>query len=213
MIHLILGKQGSGKTLYLVMKAYEYYKLGYNIYSNVHLTYKLNKKPDDIYKKGVKYKELNPEKYNKLFGYYYLDYNDIVDCKLENAIVIIDEIHLLLSARNSISKHSREICDGFLSMVRKKGLNVYGTTQTLRKVDVRFREEADYIYDTTKKAYINNNWVEVLHNQNLDIKIPIMINLSVTETESLKTRNINFIANFLFNKYDTREIIKVRGLK
>ena len=64
MIHLIEGRQGTGKTLYMVKKAQEFSNEGMTVYSNVHL--------------NCKYKKLN--------------YQDIVDCKLENGIVIIDEI-------------------------------------------------------------------------------------------------------------------------
>lgn len=181
MIHLVIGRQGSGKTLYLVKKAYEYYKQGYTIYSNVHLN----------------------------FPYKKLKYNDIIDCKLENGVVIIDEIHLLLSARNSMSKINREICDSFLSMVRKKGLIVYGTTQTERKVDIRFREEKDFFYICRKYAFINDKWVEVMHNQNLSKTIPIMVQLDCTEMFSNQSLEFSFIANEYFNLYDTRQIIKV----
>ena len=93
MIHLTLGNQGSGKTLYAVAQAYKAYKEGKTIYSNV----KLN------------------------FPYKTLNYNDIINCNYSNAVLIIDEIHQLLPARNSLSKSSRKICDSFLSMVRKKG--------------------------------------------------------------------------------------------
>jgi len=182
MIHLILGKQGSGKTLYLVAKAFDYYKKGKVVYSNVHLN----------------------------FPYVKLNYKDIINCKLENGIVIIDEIHLLLPARNCMSAKSRAICDGFLSMVRKKGLVVYGTTQTERKVDVRFREEKDYLYICKKYAYINNRWTEVLHNQNLNKNIPIKINLDVQEMFSKEIISINFNGNQYFDLYDTSQIITIK---
>lgn len=185
MIHLVLGKQGSGKTLYLVLKAYEFYKKGFTVYSNVHLKFP--------------YKKLN--------------YNDIVNCKLEKAMVIIDEVHLLLSARNSMSRINREICDSFLSMVRKKGLEVYATTQTPRKVDVRFRDESDYIYRCTKYGFIGNKWIEILHNQDLPSSIMIMIKLSIEETYSNNCISSSFHANPLFKLYDTRQIIQITGLK
>ena len=137
MIHLVIGKQGSGKTLFLVKKAYEYYKAGFTIYSNVHLNFP--------------YKKLN--------------YKDIINCKLDNGVVILDEVHLLLPARNSMSTRNREICDSFLSMVRKKKLIIYGTTQTERKVDIRFREEKDFFYMCRKFAFVKKKWEEVLHNQ------------------------------------------------
>jgi hypothetical protein len=104
-IHLILGYQGSGKTLYMVLKAYEYYKKGYKIYSNIHF-------------KGIPYEEIS--------------LNKVVNCEYRNAVVFIDEIHLLLPSRNSMSKNSRKICDGFLSMVRKAKLEIFGSTQTPR---------------------------------------------------------------------------------
>lgn len=184
MIHLILGQQGSGKTIFMVMKAYENYKKGKNIYSNLKLNFK-----------------------NIV-----LDYNDIVDCKLENGCVFIDEIHLLLSARNSMSKTSRKICDSFLSMVRKKNLDVYGTTQTMRKVDIRFREEADYIYVCERYYLRNRHWIKVLHNQNLDYETPVMIKVECTESFSGKQVQFHFLANKLYKLYDTFEIVKVKGL-
>lgn len=184
MISLIIGRQGSGKTLFLVKKAHEYYLEGKTIYSNI----KLN------------------------FPYKPIDYNDIINCRLKNAVVIIDEIHLLLSARNSMSKQNRLICDGFISMVRKMGLNVLGSTQTERKVDVRFREEKDFLYACNKYAYINNKWEEVLHNQNLDKKIPIMICLDVREEFSMNWIAMSFIGNDYFDLYNTEEVVKIKGI-
>ena len=184
MIHLILGRQGSGKTLFLVQQAYQFYKAGKTVYSNVALK----------------------------FPYKQLDYKDIIECKLEDGIVILDEVHLLLSARNSMAKNSRLIVDNFLSMVRKKNLQIYGSTQKFRKVDIRFREEADFIYDCTKFAYNGKEWIEVLHNQDLSRNIPIMIKLVAQETYIGNEVNLNFIGNPYFKLYDSREIIKVKGI-
>jgi len=181
MIHLIIGRQGSGKTLFLVKKAYEYYKAGYTIYSNVHLN----------------------------FPYQKLKYKDIIDCKLNNGMVILDEIHLLLPARRSMRTINQQICDSFLSMVRKKNLIVYGTTQTERKVDIRFREEKDFFYVCNKYAYVNKQWVEIMHNQNLSKSVPIMIKLTATEMFSGNSIDVSFIGNEYFKFYDTTQIIKV----
>lgn len=184
MITLIIGRQGSGKTLFLVKKAYEYYLEGKTIYSNI----KLN------------------------FPFKQIDYNDIINCKLKNAVVILDEIHLLIPARNSTSKRSRLIVDGFLSMVRKMNLNVFGSTQTERKVDIRFREEKDFLYICNKYVYLNNKWTEVLHNENLNKDIPIMIQLDVQETFSENWISISFIGNDYFKLYDTTEVVKIKGI-
>lgn len=171
--------------MFLIKTAYNYYKQGYNIYSNVHLN----------------------------FPYTPIDYNDIVNCKYNNGIVILDEIHLLLPSRNSMSKVNRAICDGFLSMVRKKNLEVYGTTQTLRKVDVRFREEQDYIYVCNKWVFLNKAWMEAPHNRNFDKEIPIMVSLKVIEDFSQNQINISFIGNDYFDMYDSSQIIDINGVE
>jgi len=181
-IHLIIVRQGSGKTLFIIKKAYEYHNLGYTIYSNVHLH----------------------------FPYKKLTLKDIIECKLRNAVVIIDEIHLFLSSRNSMSIISREICDGFLSMVRKAGLIIYATTQTERKVDVRFREEKDFLYICTKYAVMNNKVMEILHNQNLPINVRIIIKMEIQEMFSGSWVTFSFIGNRYFNLFDTNQIIQVK---
>jgi hypothetical protein len=53
--------------------------------------------------------------------------------------------------------------------------------ETERKVDVRFREEKDFLIACNKYAYTNTKWTEVLHSQNLNTKIPIMICMDVRE--------------------------------
>lgn len=186
MIHLILGRQGGGKTLLAVAKAYEQYLAGKTIYSNVHLN----------------------------FPYKKLKYKDIIDCKLEDGVVLIDEIHLLLPARNSMSKTSRLICDGFLSMVRKKGLVIYGTTQTARKVDVRFRDEADFIYYVKKFGYSYHlkQWSEIMHNQDLPKSVPLMIQADIFESFSEQWATLSIMGNQYYDMYDTRQIIRVIGL-
>jgi hypothetical protein len=185
MLHLILGGQGSGKTLMMVAFAYKAYTEGKKIYSNIDFK----------------------------FPYQELDYQDILDCKLVDAVCMIDEIHQLLPARNSMSKINREICDSFISMVRKQNLDVYGTTQTARKVDVRFRDETDYLYVCKKYAYIHNHWELVEHNQDLDKAIPILIDVEVTHMATGKIINLRLKGNQFFALYDTRQIIKVKGMK
>lgn len=184
-IHLVTGMQGSGKTLFLVKRAYEYYQLGKTIYSNVFLN----------------------------FPFKQLDYNDIVDYKLKNAVVILDEVHQLLPSRKSLSKVNQIICDGFLSMVRKKGLIIFGSTQTQRKVDVRFREEADYIYLTEKWAFINRSWKKVIESEDLDSKIPVMISFMIYQTFTGDIITRWFQGNPFYHLYDTKQIVEVKNIK
>src|SRR3990172_9831934 len=178
MIHLIIGRQGSGKTLLMVKQAYEGFKSGKVIYSNVALH----------------------------FPYIKISINDIIECKLNNAIVIIDEIHLLLPARNSMAKKSRLICDGFLSMVRKKGLEVYGSTQTLRKVDIRFREESDFNYLCRKFIFKNKIFSECYDDKEISKNTAIIINLDIEETLTGAMINRHFIGNDYFKLFNTKQI-------
>jgi RecA/RadA recombinase len=184
-MHLILGGQGSGKTLLLVALAYKAWKQGKTVYSNVALK----------------------------FPYKELQYQDIIDCNLKDAVCVIDEIHQLLPARNSMSKINREICDSFISMIRKQNLDVYGTTQTARKVDVRFRDETDYLYICRKYAYEHGRWGAVEHNQNLDISVPVLIDIEVTNTQNSKMINLKLKGNQFFKLYDTTQVIQVKGIK
>jgi hypothetical protein len=177
--------QGSGKTLYLVKKAYESYLKGKIVYSNVNLH----------------------------FPFKQLDYNDIVECNLENAIVIIDEGHQLLPSRKSLSAINISIVDGFLSMVRKKGLELYFSTQTERKIDVRVREESDYKYLCEKWAFIKGKWSHVTESEDLDISIPIIISVMIYQSFSGAIIQTSFSGNPYFRLFDTKQIIKVRGIK
>jgi len=91
-------------------------------------------------------------------------------------------------------------------------LIILGSTQTERKVDVRFREEKDYFYMATKYGFIDNRWSEVLHNQNLSRNVPIRIKLDIEETYSGNSISTNFAGNFYFKLYDTKQIIKIKGI-
>ena len=185
MIHLIIGRQGSGKTLFLVKVAYEAYRSGRKVYSNVHLK----------------------------FPYKPIDYNDIVNYKYHNAVVIIDEIHAFLPARSSMRKINQKVVYGFLSMVRKRDLEVYATTQHAFKVDKGYREEKDYYYRCSRWAYINDIWHETRHNKKLPPETPVMIKLDVIEMFEMEEISFSFIANPYYNLYDSSQIIEIKGLE
>jgi hypothetical protein len=180
-IHLIIGRQGSGKTLFLVKQAYAGYKKGKTIYSNI----KLN------------------------FPFKLINLKEIAECSLINGLVIMDEGHLILPARNSMSKISRIVTDGFLSMHRKQNLEIYISTQTERKIDVRVRDETDFLYVCTKYAIYENDIKLVTHNQNLPDDVKIYVRLQILETISQTSLDDGFIGNKYFDKFNTKEIVKV----
>lgn len=187
MIHLIIGRQGSGKTLLLVRLA-EQFRMANpqaTIYANFHLR----------------------------FEYDRIKYKNIIACKLVDCITLLDEIHLILPARLAMRRVNQQICDKFLSMARKQNNEIFGTTQTLRKVDIRFREEADYVYYCTKYAYLHGRWMEILHDSMLKKSDMVMIAVEVEDVLSGNFVRLAFHGNRYYDLYDTHEIIEVEGLE
>lgn len=182
-ITLITGRQGSGKTLYMVKIAKDYSDRGLKIYSNVHL-------------KHIKYEKIK--------------YEDIINCRYENALVIVDEGHQLLPSRASMSKTSRLIVDKFVSMCRKKRVHLMLSTQMARKIDVRIRAEHDFAIDCEKYAYIDGSFKAVLGDENLPKHVKIVIKCAITEHYSGREIISTFIANDYYKYYDTSQIIDIK---
>ena len=181
-----MGRQGSGKTIFLTKKAIELYKKGIKIYANFHLN-------------NIPYEKIN--------------YNDIVECKYSNCAVLIDEIHLLLPSREWYRPHCKKICDSFLSQVRKQEVELYGTTQLLRKVDVRLREEADFYYECTRYILKDGEHMPVgFADFKIPKTVPTFISVEIYDLYSGQVANFDFHANPYYEHYDTRQIIKIEGL-
>lgn len=184
-INLVLGKQGSGKTLFLVKIASDMYNKGIReIYSNIAFT----------------------------FPYKKLDYKKIISCELPESQIFIDELHQLLPSRRCMRAVNVAICDNFLSMARKQETDIWGTTQSMRKVDIRFIEEADYWFWCEKYAYVHGRWIKVLSNIKLLKEMPIMIKVIREDTQTHDTKTARFIGNKYYGLYDTRQVIKVENM-
>ncbi len=61
---------------------------------------------------------------------------------LHNCLFLLDEMYLWLSSRMSSSKMNR-IVNNFVVQTRKRGVDLYGTTHNLTKVDKQFRGSID----------------------------------------------------------------------
>jgi hypothetical protein len=184
-IFLVCGKQGSGKTLWCSAILYDYYLQGKKIYSNIHLR----------------------------FPYEKINYADIINCRLENAVVYLDEIQLTLPSRQSMKSSSVQICDSFLSMSSKKDLIIIGTTQFPQKVDVRFRTEADYNVLCEKFVWNGERWAK----SNKDAKelknTPVIIDVAVEQVYDGQISKIRILANKFYGLYDRYEIVNIEGLE
>ena len=120
MIIGIFGELGSGKTLFLTAIGYKYYLKGYKVYSNYRTTFS----------------EL-------------IDYSKIVHYKLDNCVLLLDEIHTFFDSRESMSEVNR-LLSYFFTQSRKRRTHVFYTSQLASAVDKRLRRITD-IYVIAEK--------------------------------------------------------------
>lgn len=111
-----------------------------------------------------------------------------------------------------MSKINIEITNSFLSQIRKQNLEVFISTQKIRKLDIKIREEADYIYTCERFAKVKNKFEKIEHNQNLSKDIPIVVKVNMLRTYNNESTDYFFIGNKYFNMYNTFEIIKIKGV-
>ena len=117
MIIGIVGSMGGGKTILMTSFAHKYFKNGSDVYANYGLRFKFNP----------------------------LRMSDISNCDhdFNNALLAIDEIHLFMDSRQSMTKNSR-IISYFITQSRKRNLVLIYTTQQSGQVDKRLRANTDY---------------------------------------------------------------------
>lgn len=137
--YLIIGPQGSGKTLLGVALLFELSNLykDKKIFSNTNLN-------------NIEY-----EKYN---------FDDLlINIKnnnnyYDNSIMLFDEIHIFLNSLDFYKKDNR-LVQGFFSQLRKRKIILIGTSQYILNVDVRIRRQAKRVFEIFKR---NNNIYEVI---------------------------------------------------
>jgi hypothetical protein len=76
-----------------------------------------------------------------------------------NRPITIDELNFYLDSRGSMTKINRRFCQWLLQS-KKMGINTYGTTHNLGYLDLRFRENFDFLVQPT--TIYQTIWNEVL---------------------------------------------------
>jgi hypothetical protein len=76
-----------------------------------------------------------------------------------NRPITIDELNFYLDSRGSMTKINRRFCQWLLQS-KKMGINTYGTTHNLGYLDLRFRENYDFLIQPT--TLYQNVWNEQL---------------------------------------------------
>lgn len=128
MITVVEGRPGMGKSVWLVSEILRFLRSGKTVYTNI-----------DINDWGIcdKYK-------GKLFRIEGLE--DIIS--LREGKVVLDEVQTYLNSRNWDKLDIR--FQLLLQQHRKRGLDIVGATQSIKRADVVFRELVQVFYRITK---------------------------------------------------------------
>jgi len=122
-VTVIIGKKGSGKTLSATMIAYTYYKLysskGYSVYANYELAFPF-----------IPIKKISTIK------------------NAQKGLLIVDEAYQLVDSRRA-SSAKNVLITTLLSKARKMGIRVLFLAQYFSTVDIRIRNDADWVIRTS----------------------------------------------------------------
>ena len=165
---------GSGKTLSLCRQVYREYKKGKKVISNMHFNFP----------------------YTPLTIEMLLEY-DREDTDLQDCVLVIDEAHIYLDSRTSVSKKNR-IISMFLVQTRKKNVHLYYTTQYFDQVDKRLRQNSDVVTRCRTIPYkqVGKVLIKITYNT-----------MMIKEEFGYRTKKTFFISNPFYNMYDTNQVI------
>ena len=190
MIVGIYGEQGSGKTCYMVKEMFNYHREGKKIYSNM--------------------KGLN-------FPYELVNYKRLAGCEIKNAVIGLDEAHLLLNSRDSMSKGNKELTQSFLTQIAKSGNILLITTQFPLQIDIRFRNNSAYTIFSEKKVLVKGILYKIPQGTMFSKKYMVYIELTVIRNRmgfpEKEVRMKPFLANDYYHLYDRREAILLDTMK
>jgi len=178
MIIGVVGDRGSGKTLFMTREGFLNYCKGRYIYSNYH-----------FYFPKVKIEGIEKIYTPKLIDDEFLNnYRN----ELFNICLFLDEIYIYIDSRASMSR-ANKIWSYFFNQTRKRGVDLYYSTQFFSQVDkrLRFNTEMFIIPKVIKK----------------DGKQYIIINMYTRELKLLK--KYMFKAETYYNMYDTNEVVDI----
>ena len=171
MINIIVGKPGEGKTYSLVRQAYKEAKKGRNVYSNFYIKF-----PQILDPKN----EIN----RRIF--FWDKITDFVNIK--KGVIIIDEVQIYFNSRGW--KELPPKVQYKFQQHRKQGLDIWGATQNIKRIDTIIREIVNTVYSVKK--------------------LPFFFHMKSYDVEDIDKANKNCHSNFMFplkktiaNSYDT----------
>ena len=180
-LYIAVGRQGSGKTLFMIKLLIDNLKYKSKIFSNINL-YNIDR---DYTKISLSTREDTITDVPLMLDMLDEDINVFND-----SIIFLDEIHKDLDSRDFWSESSRKI-QGFFSQLRKRNCLVLATAQYFMLIDNRVRKQCFNVFDMRK-----------LSNE--------MFNVVVSEVDGYYYRpiiNYDVKLSDYFKYYDTNEIV------
>lgn len=133
--YLSIGKQGSGKTLFIT-KLLADNKGDRKVFSNYTLY-------------GIPYQPITlSERVKSEDVWNVLDVIESDPSIFNNSVMLIDEIHLDLNSLDFMRKNNRRL-QTFFSQLRKRNILLLATSQYLLNVDIRIRRQCKNVFEMT----------------------------------------------------------------
>ena len=171
MIFGFIGDIGQGKTCSMIAYAYTMFRKGYQVFSNIKLNFP----------------------HQPLTIQVIMDYYDS-DIRFEKpTIFILDEAHMVLDSRSSMSARSKFISYMVLQ-TRKRGIMMLYTTQHYHQVEKRLRASTDAFVECYFKKKNGQNYILNVFN--------------IVRHNSIKTKKIAFNPTPIFKLYNTYEVVR-----
>lgn len=186
--YISVGKQGSGKTLFMIKHLVDNHNKKIRVFSNISL-FNIDYIPIsfDINKEKYRFKNINGEEIEVID---ILEMLDIDENYFDNSIMFLDEIHIYFDSLDFMKKNNRRL-HTFFSQLRKRNILLLATTQYLLNVDIRIRRQLLAVFQMTQ---IKNSIFSV-------------------ETNNIDGYYIEYVRSDVFdlknyyNYYDTTEIV------
>lgn len=182
---LYTGRRGEGKTLTMVAEGLQYYLNGYDVYRNFSAKFGV-----EIGKRHL----------------YEIDQHNI-----QNAVIMIDELHLFYDSRQFMKKRNIEFSK-FLAKLRKKNIIVMGTVQFKDNTEYRIRQHCDV--EASMKTDTKNGVVHCVYIDKTKIQNSFMLDKSneifdkvLNRSKGVSHISVIYDVNPIFdnNIYDTNE--------
>ena len=180
-LYIAVGRQGSGKTVFMIKLLIDNLKYKSKIFSNINL-YNIDR---DYTKISLSDREETITDVPLMLNMLDNDINIFND-----SIILLDEIHKDLDSRDFWSESSRKV-QGFFSQLRKRNCLVLATAQYFGLIDNRVRKQCFNVFDMRKLS-------------------DEMFNVVVNEVDGYYYRpiiNYDVKLSDYFKYYDTNEIV------